>query len=99
MAPTATAVPDVPDVIADLKAKVVNGHVEVEQTPKPPIADNYMYDFKYNHALPTIDALGLDIPADVDAEKQAQALTTRLAEVLGSGDAQGFTDMFLDYGE
>ncbi|RSH82839.1 hypothetical protein EHS25_005829 [Saitozyma podzolica] len=98
MAPTATAVPDVPDVIADLKAKVVNGHVEVEQTPKPPIADNYMYDFKYNHALPTIDALGLDIPADVDSEKQAQALTTRLAEVLGSGDAQGFTDMFLDYG-
>jgi hypothetical protein len=84
MAPTATAVPDVPDVIADLKAKVVNGHVEVEQTPKPPIADNYMYDFKYNHALPTIDALGLDIPADVDAEKQAQAQTPRASRTCSS---------------
>ncbi|CAI6088274.1 unnamed protein product [Clonostachys chloroleuca] len=65
---------------------------------KPPVADNYMYDFKYNHALPTSDVLGLEIPADCDAHKEAKAIIDQLAEVMGKGDAQGFANMFLDYG-
>ncbi|CAG9983709.1 unnamed protein product [Clonostachys byssicola] len=65
---------------------------------KPPVADNYMYDFKYNHALPTSDVLGLEIPADCDAEKEAQRIVDQLAEVMGKGDAQGFANMFLEYG-
>ncbi|WVR05527.1 hypothetical protein IAU60_002545 [Kwoniella sp. DSM 27419] len=98
MAPT--AVQDVHHVeVADLKSKVVVGHVEVEITPKAvTIADNYMYDFKYNHALPTNESLGVTIPSDVDAVKEAELLTNRLSNVLGNGDAQGFADMFLDYG-
>lgn len=65
---------------------------------KPPVADNYMYDFKYNHALPTSDVLGLEIPADCDAHKEAKAIIDQLAEVMGKGDAQAFANMFLDYG-
>ncbi|VUC36501.1 unnamed protein product [Clonostachys rosea] len=65
---------------------------------KAPVADNYMYDFQYNHALPTSDVLGLEIPADCDARKEAQAIVDRLSEVMGKGDAQGFADLFLEYG-
>lgn len=99
MAPTAIAevAPNVD--IAELKAKTVGSHVELEVDPKPPVADNYMYDFKYNHSLPTIDALGGDVPEDIDAGEIAQQLTDRLADCLGRGDAHGFTDMFLEYGE
>lgn len=84
--------------MADLKSEnnVVVSHVELAQ---PPVADNFMYDFKYNHELPTIDVLGLNIPADCDAQKEAEGIVNRLSEVMGKGDAQGFTDMFLDYGK
>jgi hypothetical protein len=66
---------------------------------KPPVADNHMYDFKYNHALPTSDLLGLEIPANCDAHKEAQAIVDQLAEVMGKGDARGFANMFLEYGK
>ncbi|WVQ67491.1 uncharacterized protein L199_005691 [Kwoniella botswanensis] len=97
MAPTAV-LDHVNEHPADLKAKVVEGEVQTEQQPKLPLADNYMYDFKYNHALPTIESLGQDIAADVDPIETAEALVARLSEVLGAGDADGFTDLFLDYG-
>lgn len=66
--------------------------------PNPPVADDYMYAFKYNHELPTIDVLGVDIPADANPEKEAQGIVDQLVKVLGSGDANGFADLFLDYG-
>lgn len=99
MAPTAVTANIPANDLADLKAKSVAGHVEVEVTPAPPVADNFMYDFKYNHSLPTIDVLGRDVPDDVDALQQAHVLTDRLAQVLGSGDGDGFADMFLGYGQ
>jgi len=101
MAPTATALPESFGQVnlADLKAKVVSGHVELEEDHKPPVADNFMYDFKYNHALPTIDALGIDIREDIDAQAEADSLMQSLERVLGQGDAAGFAGMFLDYGK
>lgn len=100
MAPTATAVSEaITHVdIADLKAKVVSGHVELEADHKPPVADDFMYDFKYNHALPTIEALGTDVGEDVDAQAEAENLVKTLEQILGQGDAAGFAEMFLDYG-
>ena len=85
--------------IADLKAKVVAGTVEVEATPEPPVADNYMYDFSYNHPLPTTTVLGIDIPPDCNAQKEAEAIVSRLSEVMRDGNAQGFAGMFLEHGE
>lgn len=99
MAPT--ALPEtMPHVeIADLKAKMVGDKIELVEDHKPPVADDFMYDFKYNHSLPTIDALGQDIPAEVDAEHEAQELTRLLEHALSEGDAEAFADLFLDYGE
>ncbi|KAL2410966.1 hypothetical protein ABEF95_003029 [Exophiala dermatitidis] len=92
-----SAVDNVVDV-GDLKAKVGVSQVELEPTAKPPVADNYMYDFKYNHGLPTSDVLGVEIPSDCDAQKEAEAIVSWLSSVMGRGDAQGFADMFLEYG-
>lgn len=100
------SVVSIPDVahhrtadIHDLKAKTVVSQVELEVTPKPPVADNFMYDFQYNHALPTIGKFGVvDIPATYDAQKEATGIMSRLGEVMGNGDAQGFADLFLDFG-
>jgi hypothetical protein len=42
--------------VTDVKPQVVVRHLE---EPKPPVADNHMYDFKYNHRLPNLDILGI----------------------------------------
>lgn len=98
MAPTAVTATTPHVNIADLKAKVVGDHVEVVEDHKPPVADDFMYDFKYNHSLPTNEALGHDVPADVDANHEAEKLTRLLEQALSTGNAQAFTDLFLDYG-
>lgn len=92
---TPPAVPGPVDT-GSLKAQVTVN--EVDSADKPPVADDFMYDFKYNHALPTSDVLAAEIPADCDARKTAEGIVARLAEVMGAGNAQAFTDMFLEYG-
>lgn len=84
--------------LTDLKIKVVAKHAEVEATPKPPVANNFMYDFQYNHSLPTSNVLGIEISTDCDAEKEATLIISQLADVMEKGNAHGFADMFLDYG-
>ncbi len=91
-----SAVPGPVDT-GSLKAQVTVN--EVDSTDKPPVADDFMYDFKYNHALPTSDALAVEIPADCDAQKSAEGIVARLSEVMGAGNAQAFTDLFLEYGK
>lgn len=83
--------------ISRLKSEV--GVAKLAATEKPPVADDFMYDFKYNHALPTFDVLGIEIPADCDAQKEAEAILASLSDALGKGDAQAFTDLFLEYGK
>ena len=85
--------------ISNLKGRVGIDEVKLEATAKPPVADDYMYDFKYNHALPTTDVLGIEIPADTDAQKEAQGIVDNLSDTLAKGDAQAFADLFLDYGK
>ncbi|EOO02416.1 putative flavin-containing monooxygenase protein [Phaeoacremonium minimum UCRPA7] len=84
--------------VNQIKDKAGVASVKLEATAKPPVADDYMYDFKFNHALPTSDVLGIEIPADCDAQKEAEAIVARLSEALGKGDARDFADQFLDYG-
>ncbi|PYH78986.1 putative flavo protein [Aspergillus uvarum CBS 121591] len=69
-------------------------HSQVEK----PVADDFMYDFKYNHCLPTTDVLGVTIPDDCDARKEAEAIVARLSTAMSEGDAQTFAGLFLDYG-
>lgn len=82
-----------------LKAQVGISEVEVESTAKPPVPDDYLYDFKYNHPLPTSDVLGIEISNDCDAQKEAESIMACLSDAMGKGDAQGFADMFLEHGE
>jgi hypothetical protein len=79
-----------------IKSNIAIGQNEV---PKPPIADDFMYDFKYNHPLPTTDLLGVEIPGDCNAQLEAEGLVERLSDAMGKGDAHAFTQLFLDYGE
>jgi hypothetical protein len=78
---------------ADLRSK--SNHDQV----KKPVADDFMYDFKYNHSLPTADILGVEIPNDCDAQKEAEGIVARLSTATQVADAQAFTALFLDYGE
>ncbi|KAL5338331.1 hypothetical protein BJX70DRAFT_367293 [Aspergillus crustosus] len=63
-----------------------------------PVADDFMYDFKYNHSLPTTEVLGTDIPTDCDAEKQARGIIAHLSAATSEANADTFADLFLDYG-
>lgn len=93
------AIPETQAVeLPDIKTKVVNHEVEVEITTKPPVDDNYMYDFRYNHALPTIDEFHHDIPTDIDADRTAQDFLDKLEIALGAEDAVAFADLFLEHG-
>ncbi|CAI7590755.1 unnamed protein product [Penicillium pancosmium] len=62
------------------------------------VADDFMYDFKYNHTLPTTDVLGVKIPADCDARKEAKGIVARLSKATSEDDAQSFAALFLDSG-
>lgn len=63
-----------------------------------PVADNFMYDFKYNHCLPTTDILGVDVPVGCDAQKEAEAIVVCLSGAMSTGNAKAFAGLFIDYG-
>ncbi|KAJ0417662.1 hypothetical protein BJY00DRAFT_325477 [Aspergillus carlsbadensis] len=63
-----------------------------------PVTDDFMYDFKYNHRLPTTDILGVDIPKNCDAKKAAEGIVARLSTATTEANAQAFADLFLDHG-
>lgn len=86
--------PAVPIPVSKAKSVVFN-HDNVSK----PVADDFMYDFKYNHSLPTTDVLGVDIPADCDAQKEAEGIVARLETATTKGDAHAFAALFLDYGK
>jgi hypothetical protein len=65
----------------------------------PPVADDYMYDFKYNHPLPTADVLGVKIPKDSDAQYEADKLVQSLSAALHTANAEAFAGLFLEHGK
>ncbi|TDZ13636.1 putative indole-3-pyruvate monooxygenase YUCCA1 [Colletotrichum orbiculare MAFF 240422] len=79
---------------AALKQAQVNGAA----AERPPVADDYMYDFKYNHPLPTTDVLGVQIPHDCDTKVEAEGIVESLSDALSAGDAEAFADLFLEHG-
>jgi hypothetical protein len=85
--------------LADIKSKVIVDHVELDVKPAPPVADDFMYDFKYNHPLPTSDVLGLAVPSDCDASKEAEALIAQLSRVMEDSDPEAFAELFLEHGK
>lgn len=86
-----------PDIVSMANIESKSAALNHDRVQKP-VADDFMYDFKYNHHLPTTDILGVDIPADCDAKKEAEGIVARLAKTMSEGDAQAFAGLFLDYG-
>ncbi|GMF77448.1 unnamed protein product [Aspergillus oryzae] len=85
-----------PDIVSMANIESKSAALNHDRVQKP-VADDFMYDFKYNHHLPTTDILGVDIPADCDAKKEAEGIVARLAKTMSEGDAQAFAGLFLDY--
>lgn len=94
MAPHVQEPAAVPIPVSKAKGAVFD-HDNVQK----PVADDFMYDFKYNHSLPTTDVLGIEIPVDCDAQKEAEGIVARLSKAASEGDAQAFAALFLDYGK
>lgn len=86
------------DQVSATKLQSKGAVLNHDQVAKP-VADDFMYDFKYNHNLPTTDILGLDIPADCNAQKEAESIVARLSKATSEDDAQAFAALFLDYGK
>ncbi|TXT05778.1 uncharacterized protein COLE_07098 [Cutaneotrichosporon oleaginosum] len=57
-----------------------------------------MYDFQYNHALPTVEVLGTKIPEDINVTEVAEDILSALSSALSTGDAEAFAALFLEYG-
>lgn len=85
--------------LVDLKSKVVVDSVELEASPPPPVADDFMYDFKYNHPLPTLQSLGVSIPTGCDAQEAADSIVAVLSKAMIACDAKAFGELFLDSGK
>jgi hypothetical protein len=74
-------------------------------TSKGPVADDYMYAFKYNFPLPTHadsdDSNVLDFTDDDETDRRAisERFIKELEQVIQSRDSQAFADLFLYSGE
>ncbi|KAK4928508.1 hypothetical protein LTR66_016224, partial [Elasticomyces elasticus] len=85
------------DVVPQPRIQSKSVTLNHDQVQKP-VADDFMYDFKYNHPLPTTDVLGIDIPADCDAQKEAEGIAANLSKATSEEDPHAFAELFLDYG-
>ncbi|KAJ4398825.1 hypothetical protein N0V91_009876 [Didymella pomorum] len=83
--------------LVDVKSKVVVDNVELEASPTPPVADDFMYDFKFNHPLPTPQSLGINIPAGCDSQQAAESIVSHLSKAMIAGDATAFGELFLEF--
>ncbi|KAG8623259.1 hypothetical protein KVT40_008235 [Elsinoe batatas] len=84
--------------VQDLKAKVVVNTVHVEEDAPKPVADDFMYDFKYSHPLPTPERLGVAVPEGCDAQSAAESLIKQLADATKTPDPSAFGNLFLECG-
>lgn len=80
------------------RTKGTTESVSLKDRNPPPVADDFMYDFKYNAPLPTSEVLGIEVPKDADAHKEACALVERLSRALYDHDAEAFSNLFLETG-
>lgn len=104
MAPSAIYEPVVPTQVnkGDL-LKVCNAPLAYQnKTWKKPVADDYMYAFKYNFPLPThnsdTDALDFTQDDETHSHDLAHRFLGELEQVIQSRDAEAFANLFLDCG-
>lgn len=105
MAPSAIYVPPAHQIIGKNEIlKVKNAPCAYrDDTWKKPVADDYMYAFKYNFPLPTYGGESDVLDFTQDDEQNAQDIASRFLKqlelVIQSRDSHAFADLFLDSGE
>lgn len=100
MAPSAIIEPPTPKELF----KVENAPLAYRNdTWKKPVADDYMYAFKYNFPLPTYadskDILDFTEGGEKSREEIADRFVKQLEQVIQSRDSQAFADLFLNCGK
>lgn len=83
------------DAISTLKAQVATAHAAVNE--KKPVADNFMYDFKYNAPLPLLGVEAIDVDEAI-FQSQVNVLVDKLSTSLKSQNAENFASLFLPNG-
>ena len=83
------------DRAAALKAKVAQSHGIIHEDM--PIADDYMYAFRYNAPLPYLGHDYVDINENT-FEEETRALATKLSDALEGNAAQAYADLFIPQG-
>jgi len=72
-------------------------------TIQKPVADDYMYSFKYNFPLPTYgddtDVLDFEEYEETHVSAVAERFLKELEQIIQSRDARAFADLFLHSGE
>lgn len=105
MAPSAVYEPVVQkDIFENDLLKVQNAPLLYRnQIAQKPVADDYMYAFKYNFPLPTHEEGADVLDFTEDDEKNQEAVADRflkeMEQVIQSRDAKAFADLFLQSGE
>ncbi|OCF32107.1 flavin-containing monooxygenase [Kwoniella heveanensis BCC8398] len=89
--------------VSSLKKNVTNSVTSGnEKRPLPvypdAVAADYMYKFKYNHALPTTGEGFPEVPQETDPKSAAIEVVQQLSKTLSAGDAKGFSELFLEFG-
>lgn len=104
MAPTAIY-HDQPDVLAKSDVSKVKDMPFTYRSNqyKKPVADDYMYAFKYNAPLPLHDG-GTDVidftkGDEANLKELANTLVKSLEQIIQAGDAKAFAGLFLDSGK
>lgn len=100
MAPSAVIEPPGPKELF----KIENAPLSYQNdTWKKPVADEYMYAFKYNFPLPTYgdskDVLDFSEDDVNNREKIAARFIKQLEQVIQSRDSKAFSDLFYYSGE
>ncbi|KAJ9649829.1 hypothetical protein H2198_010847 [Neophaeococcomyces mojaviensis] len=104
MAPSAVYEPVVQkDIFENDLLKVQNAPLLYRnQIAQKPVADDYMYAFKYNFPLPTHEEGADVLDFTEDDEKNQEAVADRflkeMEQVIQSRDAKAFADLFLQSG-
>jgi len=83
------------DPTPSLKARVAASHAAVND--QKPVADDYMYDFKYNAPLPFIGKEAIEVD-DSAVQTLSEAFATDLYAALKNNDAKAFSGLFLPNG-
>jgi hypothetical protein len=86
-------------IAVDLHPAPRNPHEAKMPHQKKVVEDDYMYDFKYNVNLPTVDRLGTSFAEGTDVDQVAGDFVDEFERALKGTDGDALAGLFLEDGE